>query len=242
MDNTSTPKAIVFNLDNTLFDYQHSLRCAISAVRSRYPELTSKTPDELVAKYDVALQKLYDTYPRNEITYEQADVNKIQTFFTDLGLAKPSLEKVEEFRSVYKPAYREARRATPGSIETLTKLRDHGYSLAILTNGQIEDQTEKAEFIGVRHLVHHFVTSEEVGYAKPDPRIFHHVLDRLGTSADATYMVGDSLSSDIEGALDAGMRAVLYSPLAQGSECLIFKQKVPVVHHMSQLLEHVGIT
>ncbi|KAK7955732.1 uncharacterized protein PG986_004954 [Apiospora aurea] len=241
MDNTNTPKAIVFGLDNTPFDHQHSLRCAISAVRSRYPELTSKTPDELVAKYEASLQKVYDTYLRNEITYGQTDVKKIQKFFADLGLAEPSLEKVEEFRSVYKPAYREARRTTPGSIETLTKLREHGYSLAILTNGQIEDQTEKAEFIGVRHLVHHFVTSEEVGYAKPDPRIFRHVLDRSSTAADTTYMVGDSASSDIEGALDAGMRPVLYSPLDQGSERLIIKQNVPVVHHMSQLLEHVGI-
>ncbi|KAK8052321.1 hypothetical protein PG993_003706 [Apiospora rasikravindrae] len=241
MDGTGTPKAIVFDLDNTLFDHQHSSRCAISAVRNRCPELAGKTLDELITKYDAAFQKLYDAYLRKEITHAHMGVKRIQTFFTDLGLAA-SPEKVKEFRAIYKPAYREARRAAPGSIETLTKLREHGYSLAILTNGHVKKQNEKAELIGVRHLVHHLVTSEEVGFAKPDPRIFRHVLDRLGTSADATYMVGDSPNADIKGALDAGMRPILYSPMAQGPQRLIFEQQVPVIHHMSQLLEYFAIT
>ncbi|KAK8091026.1 haloacid dehalogenase- type II [Apiospora phragmitis] len=242
MDGIKAPKAIAFDLDNTLFDHYHSLRCAITAIRSRFPELASRTPDELITKYNAALQSVYDTYLGEEITYEQADLKKVQTFFTDLGLAEPSLEQVKGFRAVYKPAYREARSATPGSVETLSRLRANGYSLAILTNGQTEDQTAKAEAIGVRHLVHHLITSEEVGHTKPDPRIFDYVLDRLGTNPGSTYMVGDSPSSDIKGALDVGMRPVLYSPLAQVSERVLFEQKAPVVHHMSQLLGLLGIT
>ncbi|KAK8128958.1 hypothetical protein PG984_010066 [Apiospora sp. TS-2023a] len=241
MGEPSTPKAIVFDLDNTLFDHHHSLRCAISAVQSRYPALARKTPDELIGKYDAALQRAYDSYIRKEISYEQADENKVKEFFAAVGLAEPGLTEIKEFRAIYKRAYREALRATPGSIETLSRLRERGYLLAILTNGRTEDQMEKADSIGVRHLVHHLITSEEAGCAKPDPRIFHLVLDRLGTSADATYMVGDSPSSDIKGALDAGMSPILYCPSARDSQLSLFVENVLVVHHISQLLEHFGI-
>ena len=56
-------------------------------------------------------------------------------------------------------------------------------------------------------------------------------------------MVGDSADSDIKRALDAGLRAVLYSPLAQESgQRRLFGADVPVIHHMGQLLELLGIT
>jgi FMN phosphatase YigB (HAD superfamily) len=59
--------------------------------------------------------------------------------------------------------YRENRRATPGSVETLIRLREHGYYLANVTNGQIEDQAAKAEAIEIRHLVDRIVLLKKLG-------------------------------------------------------------------------------
>ena len=165
---------------------------------------------------------------------------KVRSFFAGLGLTEPSRDEVKEFRAIYRLAYRENRRATPGSIETLVRLRERGYHLAIVSNGQIGDQTAKAEAIGIRHLVDRIFTSEEAGCCKPDRRIFQFAIEALDASPDVMLMVGDSANSDVKGALDAGMSAVLYSPVAHESRRLLFGVEVPVIRHMGQLLEHLG--
>lgn len=231
-----------FDLDGTLFDHGHSVRLAISAIQTKYHGLAGKKVEELIDQYNITLQQAYDEYLDKVITYEEADVRKIHLFFVAVGLPEPSIDEVREFRDAYKAVYRANRRATPGSIETLTRLREHGYRIAIITNGQIEDQAAKAEDISILHLVDRIITSEEAGYRKPDPRIFQYAIDQLGASLHTTYMIGDSADSDIKGALDAQLAAIMYSPTAQSSQQLLFGQQIPVIRHMIQLLEYFGIT
>ncbi|KAL6701667.1 HAD-like domain-containing protein [Trichoderma pleuroticola] len=234
-------KVVFFDLDGTLFDHYHSLRLAISAVQRNYASLTEKNIDELVDKYNLALQQAYDAYLDKVITYEEADVQKIHLFFLSLGLPEPSLDEVQNFRNTYKAVYRKNRRATPGSIEALARLHEHGYRIAIITNGQVEDQTAKAKAIGIQHLIDRIITSEEAGYRKPDRRIFQYAIEQLGASLDTACMIGDSADSDIKGALDAQLVAIMYSHIAQNSQEPLFGQQIPIIRHMAQLPGHLGI-
>ncbi|EEU37373.1 uncharacterized protein NECHADRAFT_51589 [Fusarium vanettenii 77-13-4] len=236
----TTTKVVFFDLDGTLFDHDHSLRLAISTMQLLYPILAGKNVEELVDKYNTALQQAYDEYLDKAITFEEANTRKVHLFFTALSLPKPSLDEVNEFRGGYKTIYRANRRATPGSVETLLRLRKHGYRICIITNGQTEDQAAKAEAIGIRHLVDRIITSEEAGYQKPDLRIFQYAMQQLNASPHA-IMVGDSADSDIKGALDAQLTAIMYLPTTQESQRLLFGQQVPVIQHMSQLLKHFDI-
>ncbi|POR35134.1 Uncharacterized protein TPAR_04682 [Tolypocladium paradoxum] len=245
MESTRTGRVVLFDLDNTLFDHDHSLRSAISAVQEKYACLAGNKPEDLVAKYSAALQRSYDKYLCKKITYGEADAMKVRLFFTELGLPEPSPRRSGS--SVLRTSLRTEeiggnRRATPGSIETLVRLREHGHRLAIVSNGQIEDQEAKAEAIGILHLVDRIFTSEEAGCCKPDRRLFQFVVERLGACPSQTHMVGDSADSDIRGALDAGLSAILYSPMAQESQSLLFGAQVPVSRRMSQLLEHLSIS
>lgn len=234
-------KVVFFDLDGTLFDHHHSLRLAIAAMQRNCTGLTEKTVDELIDKYNIALQQAYDAYLDKVITYEQADVQKIHLFFSSLGLPEPSLDEVQKFRDTYKAVYRKNRRATPGSIEALARLREHGYRIAIITNGQVEDQTAKVKAIGVHHLIDRIITSEEAGYRKPDRRIFQYAIEQLGVSLDTACMIGDSAESDIKGALDAQMVTMMYSPTAPVSQKLLFGQQIPIIRHMAQLPGYLGI-
>ncbi|CEL04175.1 hypothetical protein ASPCAL05306 [Aspergillus calidoustus] len=237
----STGKLILLDLDGTLFDHYHCLRCAISAIQDEWPPLASHSRDALIAVYDCALQQAYDKYLNKEITYEETDALKVQLFFSTLGLPGPIPDEISRLRSIYKPAYRSNRRATPGAVETLVRLRNSGYKLAIVTNGQSEDQTAKAEAIGVCHLVDAIFTSEQVGAPKPDGRIFEMALEAFGVTPHEAYMVGDSIDSDIRGGMDAGLNTILYDPPAQDSERCLFGVQVPVMQHMGQLLGHFGL-
>ncbi|KKO97386.1 hypothetical protein THAR02_10513 [Trichoderma harzianum] len=204
-------KVLYFDLDGTLFDHHHSLRFAIAAMQRNYTGLTEKTVDELIDKYNIALQQAYDAYLDKVITYEEADVRKLHLFFSSLDLPEPSLDEVQKFRDTDKAVYRKNRRATSGSIEALARLREHGYRIAIITNG------------------------------KPDRRIFQYAIEQLGAPLDTTCMIGDSVESDIKGALDAQLVAIMYSPTAQNSQKLLFGQQIPIIRHMAQLLGYLGI-
>ncbi|KAM0229464.1 hypothetical protein ACHAPO_010008 [Fusarium lateritium] len=240
MEKLST-KLILFDLDNTLFDHYHSLRCAISAIQQQYPGLEDISLQKLIDHYNDSLQNAYDRYLQKLITYEDKDNEKVKLFFESLELPEPTPEDANAFRAIYQPVYRSSRRAIPGSIETLARLREHGFSTAILTNGQIEDQTAKAKAIGIHHLVDRIITSEEAGHPKPDSRIFRYAVGQLGGVLDNTYMVGDSPESDIQGAFNAHLTPVLYAPMSQETSRAINGQEVPVITHMSQLLGHLDI-
>lgn len=241
MEPTRT-KVVYFDLDGTLFDHDHSLRQAISAIHKKYAALTDRTVDDLMKQYDVSLQQAYDSYLDKVITYEEADTRKIHLFFKSLGLPEPSLDEVQQVRDAYRAVYRANRRPTAGSVEALARLREHGYRIGIITNGQIQDQTEKAKAIGILHLVDRIITSEEAGHRKPDRRIFQYAMEQLGTNAwEKTYMIGDSVDYDIRGALDTVLAPIMYSPTAQDSQANLFGQQIPRIQHMAQLLVYFGI-
>ncbi|KAF4445801.1 had-superfamily subfamily variant 1 [Fusarium austroafricanum] len=243
MDTTveETPnKVVFFDLDNTLFDHQHSLHLAISAIQKEYADLAVWDPNLLAFHYNKALQQVYNEYLDNSFTEEEADFRKVSLFCASVGLPKPTLEEVKEFRRLYKEVYRDSRRATPSAIETLARLRDNGYRIALITNGTTSAQTSKARDIGILHLTDRIITSEEAGCRKPDPRIFQYATQDIHAPSN-TYMIGDSIDSDIMGALNAQLSPILYDPRAKYSQQLLSGRQIPVINHMSQVLQGLRI-
>jgi HAD superfamily hydrolase (TIGR01549 family) len=238
-----TPTAILFDLDNTLFDHSHSLHCAILSLRNCYPEFSTFSDSKLTTTYHRCLEEAYNSYLRKTITYAEKDIQKIKSFFTELELPEPSVEEIQHFRQKYSKTYKASRRATTGSIETLVRLKGEGHKLAIVTNGPIKEQNDKAEAIGVSKLVDRIFTSEEVGVAKPDRRVFEFALEGLDVDSWRAYMVGDNLETDIKGALDVGVSPILFDPDSDvlETERLLFGKQVPVIRDMHGLLGLFGI-
>ncbi|WQF77254.1 Putative HAD superfamily, haloacid dehalogenase-like hydrolase [Colletotrichum destructivum] len=78
----------------------------------------------------------------------------------------------------------------------LVRLREHGFRLGIVTNGQLKDQLEKSDAIGVHHLVDNIITSEEAGCCKPDKRLFHLAIEALGATLQNSCMIGEVLNAE----------------------------------------------
>ncbi|MFC4639473.1 HAD family hydrolase [Deinococcus hohokamensis] len=95
----------------------------------------------------------------------------------------------------------------PHAHEVLVALRQRGLRLGIVTNGWVEAQTVCVRHCGLSELVDDVVISRAVGLSKPDCRIFHLALERLGGAAPTSLFVGDSPRNDIQGAQEAGLRA-----------------------------------
>jgi putative hydrolase of the HAD superfamily len=99
-------------------------------------------------------------------------------------------------------------RAYPDARPALEALRARGVRLVVVSNWDASLHERLAE-TGLAPLVDGAVASAELGHAKPDPRIFAHALELAGAPAEAALHAGDTIEADVEGALAAGLRAVL---------------------------------
>jgi putative hydrolase of the HAD superfamily len=103
-------------------------------------------------------------------------------------------------------------RPFPDAVATVRALRASGIRVGVLTNGPSGFQRRKLEVSGLGPELDAIAISEELGVAKPEPEAFAKALDLLGTRADETAMVGDSLANDVAGGLAAGLAAVVWMP------------------------------
>lgn len=89
----------------------------------------------------------------------------------------------------------------------LAELRAQVDHLVLITNGPDDTQRDKLAVTGLDRRFDLVLTSGEVGFAKPDPRIFERALQELGLDRRSVWHVGDSVSHDVTGARNAGLAA-----------------------------------
>lgn len=95
----------------------------------------------------------------------------------------------------------------PGVVHALPSLSKR-YLLGIVTNGTDDIQRGKLRHLDLSDHIRHLVISANVGYEKPDPRIFACALKLTGVPSSEAVVVGDRLETDVTGANAAGLRAV----------------------------------
>ena len=98
-------------------------------------------------------------------------------------------------------------RPVAGLHEVLQELRDRGYRLHVLSNNS-SILPLQLEVIGVTGYFDTVSWSEEMGFEKPDPRIFQLALERIGATAAETVYVGDSFEADVLGPRGAGITPI----------------------------------
>ena len=124
--------------------------------------------------------------------------------------------------------------------EELVRYLAKKYPLTVVTNGFVEVQYEKFDKSGLRDCFAHIVLSEEVGCQKPNPRIFEEALRMNGLQAEDVVMIGDSWSSDIQGAINAGIDQIwIRKNKEQGtkSQDTIEQTATYIVQSLSEVME-----
>lgn len=112
------------------------------------------------------------------------------------------------------------------------------YRLGVISNGYADTQRPRLAAAGLTDYFETIAVSGELGWAKPDTRIFAHALAALDVPPAAALYVGDSLSHDLAGAVAAGLDFCLYRPA--GSDGLTLPAEVRVVTALSQLAAILG--
>jgi putative hydrolase of the HAD superfamily len=98
-----------------------------------------------------------------------------------------------------------------GAHELMDELKGRGYRMHMTSNGFHEVQYKKLAACGLRDYFDTIILSEDAGVNKPSPLYFDYALKKSGASRDTTLMIGDNLQTDILGALNAGIDAMLFN-------------------------------
>ncbi|RLI83563.1 haloacid dehalogenase [Archaeoglobales archaeon] len=183
-------KAVVFDMDNTLFDF---VEAKLKACRAVVEYLGVGNEKELL-KY----------FLRGIHGFE--DLENIADYMRDKGIY--SKEKYERCCRIYEEVKLSNIEPYPYVRETLKKLRDMGLKLAVVTdalNGHALNRLRKA---GLLHSFDVVVSSDMTGKRKPEPDSIKLALQKLGVDAREAVLVGDSVRRDMEAGRRLGMVTV----------------------------------
>lgn len=200
--------AVFLDMDDTIFDHSLTCRAAIGRLRRRTPFLQHRPLRELWEEYLVLLDRP-TTGRLRTLSSSELRARRWRLLARSCG-AELSAEQAEALSREYRGLYQEERRAVPGAVPLVRRLRSVA-SVAIVTNNEVAEQEEKLRFLGLVDAVDALVVSEAVGVAKPDRGIFDQALGRIGVAPPDAVMVGDSWTSDVLGARGLGVRPVWFN-------------------------------
>ena len=133
----------------------------------------------------------------------------VRDTFVPVGL----FPRIEEFFDTVYEVFRtsEAWQLEPNCEEALSDLLKKGVKLGVVSNfdSRIDDLLEE---LGIRQLFEAVIVSSRAPAAKPSPLIFHHALGQVGSQAERSMHIGDSIGHDYKAAKSAGLLALLYDP------------------------------
>lgn len=115
-------KAVLFDLDDTLFDHRHSCRCGLAAIQQKFEDLQEIPLDELEQDYMGLLNELHPMVLQGVLSLENARVERFLRLLSQVS-ENVSPTTVQITAECYQQAYRVARRAVPGAIPLLKRLK-----------------------------------------------------------------------------------------------------------------------
>jgi len=121
------------------------------------------------------------------------------------------------------------------AIDTVAWLRDSGCRLALLTNGSAAMQRNKINRFGLADLFDLILIEGELGFGKPDPRVYERALDSLGVGPTDSWMVGDNLEWDVAQPQRHGIYSIWVDARGRGVPAGYVVQPDRIIQRLSDL-------
>ncbi len=204
---TPFPKAVVFDLDDTLFDHRHASACALRSIHAHHAPHVDV--DAFAAEHARVLEVYHAGFLEGRYTLDEARAARMIELFAGFGIDIDTVQALQ-IGARYRRLHQENRRLVAGAPELLDALRGRA-KLGIVTNNAAAEQRAKLEHLGIARHFDAVVISEEAGCIKPDTQIFRIALERLDCAPHEAVMVGDNWRVDVQGALRAGMPALWFN-------------------------------
>ena len=200
-------KTVLWDVDGTLLDFSAAEKAAIRSLFSEFG--LGECSEQMIARYAKINLGFWQQLERNEITKTEVLVGRFVQFFGEYGI-DPALAPA--FNERYQLCLGDTivfRDDSPEIIRVLKgKVKQY-----VVSNGTVAAQTKKLDRSGIGKMMDGIFLSEELGVEKPNAGFFEKVFAAIRPGDLSEVMiVGDSLTSDIRGGMNAGIGTCWYDP------------------------------
>jgi len=210
-------RAVLCDLDDTLFDHAQATREALAGLHGAEPGFGRWTLPEFEQRHADMLELMHQQVLSGRLTIEAARNERFRRLLVAATAGDATHGLPAELARRYRSNYERAWQPVRGAVALLAALKRAGLSVGVVTNNITSEQLLKLVRCGLDQYVDALVTSEDVGAMKPDARVFQAALTRLDATPPEAVMIGDIWLIDVAGARAAGLRAVWLNRLGQAN-------------------------
>lgn len=202
-------KYLIFDLDDTLLDFQDTERKSLEIIFNKY---NIPFEEETIMNYKTINKNLWNQLEKGLISKDDVLSQRFEQFFKLYGYEVQGMAIEREYRNCLNIGHK----LIPGALKTLTDLKKLGFIIFAGTNGVVETQKQRLNDSNLVGYFDDIFISEEIGFEKPNPEFFKAIFDKHASiTKENTLMIGDSLSSDIQGAINLGLDSIWFNPSKQ---------------------------
>ncbi len=206
-------KVILWDVDGTLLDFKKSEYAAIKKCFEIFN--LGECSDEMIQRYSEINRTYWEKLERGEISKQEVLINRFIDFFKEENI---QTNCAEDFNKEYQMQLGETICFCDDSYELLKSLEGRVKQYAV-TNGTKAAQDRKLQKSDLIDIFDGVFISEVVGTEKPGIAFFEHVWEQIGSyEKDEVMIVGDSLTSDMQGGNNAGILCCWYNPKKQDND------------------------
>ena len=197
---------LFLDLDNTILDFSKAESIAIRKTMRQYG---LEPTDALAARYSAINDLHWKALERGELTKPQVITGRFAVFFAEQGITVDA----EKVAKTYETYLSQGHWYLPGAEEAVKEKLFGKYRLFLASNGTPVVQHGRMTSADLYPYFEQSFISEEIGYNKPAREYFKIAFSRIpGFKREECIMVGDSLTGDIQGGKNAGLRTVWINP------------------------------
>ena len=200
---------LFFDADETLLDFRRAEKEALAQTLSAWGVAPL---EEACARYRRINDQLWRAFEKGEVTKEEIETQRFARLFAQMGFPGDGVACNRD----YLDALGQQGFLLPGAEALCRRLKGLGASLYIVTNGISRTQYSRLRLSGLDRWVEEMFVSEDCGAQKPFRQYFQAVFHRLygdeEPPREQMLLVGDSLTSDIQGAKNAGIASCWFNP------------------------------
>lgn len=233
------PKGILFDLDDTIVKFGAVAEPTWRSVCDEYGNKCDSLTPEILYETTNKLRRWYwDDPQRHKIGRNDLDNTRrkiLAMVFEKLDI--DNIPLAHEIADTYTQKRTEAMQFFPKAKQTLEELVARKVSLALITNGESHKQRNKIKRFGLEKFFKEVFIEGELGYGKPDPKVYQLALDKLNLSPDEVWSVGDNLVWDIACPQKLGIFSIWNDYKSTG--LLNSQDVIPdrIINNISELLE-----
>ncbi|GGA45135.1 YjjG family noncanonical pyrimidine nucleotidase [Paenibacillus physcomitrellae] len=199
---------ILFDADDTLFDYVQTEKIALTHT---FEEAGLDAAEPLFASYKLINSSLWRDLEQGLVKIGELRTERFRRL---LEQEQPAIEmNAEDMSQTYVKHLSQGFFLLPGAVELCSHLGEQGFRMAIVTNGIREVQLSRIGGSELKDVFEEIIVSEDTGYQKPHTGFFDYAFDKLGLAEkQSVLIVGDSLTSDIQGGINYGIDTCWFNP------------------------------